>query len=117
MRDEHRKTIRDNIQSVAVHNRDLPQIKIGDRVKLARKRGKFEDHKFDFSSWTDETYRVASILPGSTTFYKLDRVPTGLAEKNYIRSEHLLVTGVQKPVPVRMKGKQPRRFVAKDIEK
>ena len=33
----NRKTSRDNIQSVAAHNRDLPPIKVGDRVKLAKK--------------------------------------------------------------------------------
>ena len=79
------------------------------------KEGKFFRHKLDFSSWTDETYKISAVIPGDTVYYELDRVPTGLARKRYIRAELLLVKGVQKPVPVRARGKQPKPFLTKDV--
>ena len=93
----------------------MPDLVVGSTVKLAKKKGKFSDTKFDFSSWTDETYNITAVIPGDTVFYELDRAPTGLARKRYIRSELLLVKGVQKPVAVRARGKQKKPFVAKDV--
>ena len=48
-----------NLELKRRHDRKYPEIKVGDKVKLYKKKKTF--HKQHISVWTDTAYRVTSI--------------------------------------------------------
>ena len=70
----------------AKHNRLYPDIKIGDKVRIYRKRK--PNQKGHVSLWSDETYTIGNIhLRHGLKFYK-----TPARDRPYLRHEILLVT-------------------------
>ena len=75
-----------NLETKAKHKRQYPEIKVGDNVKVYRKKKNFE--KENVSVWTDATYKVDKIEEvNHQRFYHLVGRPRPL-----LRNEILLVT-------------------------
>ena len=112
---ENKDKVKENIEETSTWNRSLPNLKVGDKVKLAKKKGTFTDNKFDFNSWTDEVFTIVEVIPGEQIMFRLDRNPPRQPTKNYLRSELRLIKDAQKPVLRRARKKEPAPFIARGL--
>ena len=78
--------VKNNLEKHRLSERTYPEIKIGDKVRLFKKRKNFQ--KQDVSIWSDRIYEVNEIeeVPKTGKLYHLNGVP-----KPVLRSEILLV--------------------------
>ena len=83
-------------------NRKYPEIKIGDRVKIYRKPGKFAEMKEGFQYWSTRVYEVIDKwTENDMPVYKLE------GYENPVRNHEVLkVDGVEKAPRLRVRGKQ-----------
>ena len=95
--------IRNSIIDHAIHNRNYPNLHVGDMVKVIRKPGKYSEYKTGFNAWGEETFRVEDVIISTNglNMYKLEGRPRPL-----LRHELLRVEGVQRPPLLRVTGKQ-----------
>jgi hypothetical protein len=85
--DKYAMEIKVKLELNARTKRRLPNLSIGDKVKVYRKAGKYGEAKESKLRWTDETYKVSAINTQQNTSYKLE----GKA-KTYLRHELLLIS-------------------------
>lgn len=100
--------LRGRIEGKGHFNRKYPDIRVGDRVKIMRKPGKYSEFKSGFVAWSKETYKVEKVeyQGGDPVFYL-----EGRSTNPFRLHEILKVDGVEAPPSVRTKTKQvPKVF-------
>jgi len=98
--------IRERIASKGHSRRKYPEIKVGDRVKVSSKPGKYNEFKTGFQAWSAESYRVTKIeyIEGSPMFHLEGRAFDN--NRPYALREIQKVEGVERAPVARATGKQ-----------
>ena len=62
-KDENALDTRMAISLTATHDRKYPELKVGDKVRIKKKKGKLDKESTPF--WSEETYTISTISHGS----------------------------------------------------
>ena len=86
---ENYLTVKLNLLANKKHDRQYPEIKIGDRVKIYKKKSKFSKEKE--SIWSKNTYEVEDIINSlGQRLYKLSST-SNYNKNTFLRHELLLI--------------------------
>ena len=83
--------VKANLQMRATHNRKYPELKVGDKVKVFRKKTKAQEQE-RFSNWAPRAWTIKDIKEekGQDLYFLEDDVEK--APKTYLRFELLKIT-------------------------